>query len=131
MKVFMENKYKILKHNAAYEKGQHSFKLGMNQYGDMVNEKKSLFFFVMSFSSAWVILIVCHAGHHRVDFLFVIWKLSLPNLCPENAFPNACFTNATSLICTTAFSVTIELKYSTFQSRLLSPSGAITIPNNN
>ena len=38
MKVFMENKYKILQHNAAFEKGQHSFKLGMNQYGDMVNE---------------------------------------------------------------------------------------------
>jgi hypothetical protein len=37
----MENKYKILEHNAAYEKGQHSFKLGMNHYGDMVNEKTS------------------------------------------------------------------------------------------
>jgi hypothetical protein len=44
MKVFMENKYKILQHNAAFEKGQHSFKLGMNQYGDMVNEKTSLVF---------------------------------------------------------------------------------------
>jgi len=39
MKVFMENKYKIIKHSAAYEKGQHSFKLGMNQDGDMVNVK--------------------------------------------------------------------------------------------
>jgi cathepsin L len=44
MKVFMENKYKIIKHNAAYEKGQHSFKLGMNQYGDMVNENPLLVF---------------------------------------------------------------------------------------
>ncbi|GFG33752.1 hypothetical protein Cfor_05107 [Coptotermes formosanus] len=39
MKVFMENKYKIIKHNAAYEKGQHSFKLGMNQYGDMLHHE--------------------------------------------------------------------------------------------
>jgi hypothetical protein len=44
MKVFIENKYKILKHDAAYEKGQHSFKLGMNEYGDMVSEKTSLIF---------------------------------------------------------------------------------------
>jgi len=39
MKVFMENKYKILKHNALYEKGQHSFKLRMNEYGDMLQHE--------------------------------------------------------------------------------------------
>lgn len=36
MKIFMENKNKIAKHNALYEKGATSFKLGLNPYADML-----------------------------------------------------------------------------------------------
>ncbi|XP_069690871.1 procathepsin L [Periplaneta americana] len=36
MKIFMENRHKVAKHNAAYEQGVHKFKLGMNKYGDML-----------------------------------------------------------------------------------------------
>jgi len=60
MKVYMENKYKILKHNAAYEKGQRSFKLGMNQYGDMVNEKTSLIFL-------YNVIVVCMSDFDSVS----------------------------------------------------------------
>lgn len=61
MRVFMENKYKILQHNAAFEKGQHSFKLGMNQYGDMVNEKMSLVFL-------YNVIVVCMSDFDSVSF---------------------------------------------------------------
>lgn len=37
MKIFMENRHKIAKHNAAYEQGKKKFKLALNKYGDMVN----------------------------------------------------------------------------------------------
>lgn len=39
MKIFMENKHHIAKHNAKYEQGLISFKLGMNKYADMVRKK--------------------------------------------------------------------------------------------
>lgn len=45
MKIYMENKNKIAKHNARYEKGLVSFKLEMNHYGDMVS-----FYFVFYFN---------------------------------------------------------------------------------
>ncbi|KAG8293404.1 hypothetical protein J6590_016362 [Homalodisca vitripennis] len=35
MKIFMDNKNKIAKHNSRFEKGEVSFKLAMNHYGDM------------------------------------------------------------------------------------------------
>lgn len=37
MKIFMENRHQIAKHNAAYEQGNKKFKLALNKYGDMVN----------------------------------------------------------------------------------------------
>lgn len=36
LKIFSENLKKISKHNAKYERGEVSFKLGMNQFGDMM-----------------------------------------------------------------------------------------------
>jgi len=36
MKIFMENRHQIAKHNAAYEQGNKKFKLALNQYGDML-----------------------------------------------------------------------------------------------
>lgn len=36
MKIFMENRHKIAKHNAAYEKGITKFRLGMNKYADLL-----------------------------------------------------------------------------------------------
>lgn len=36
MKIFMENKHQIAKHNAAYEQGNNKFKLALNKYGDML-----------------------------------------------------------------------------------------------
>jgi hypothetical protein len=46
MKIFMENRHRIAKHNAAYEQGIKKFKLALNKYGDMVNmNSKSHWFF--------------------------------------------------------------------------------------
>jgi hypothetical protein len=49
MKIFMENKHQIAKHNAAYEQGNNKFKLALNKYGDMVNVnlKSRLFLLVL------------------------------------------------------------------------------------
>ncbi|PSN53202.1 Cathepsin L [Blattella germanica] len=35
MKIFMENKHKIAKHNADFENGIHKFKIELNSFGDM------------------------------------------------------------------------------------------------
>lgn len=37
MKIFMENKYVIAKHNGKYENKQRTHKLGINKYADMVS----------------------------------------------------------------------------------------------
>ncbi|XP_046669393.1 procathepsin L-like [Homalodisca vitripennis] len=39
MKIFMDNKNKIAKHNSRFEKGEVSFKLAMNHYGDMFHHE--------------------------------------------------------------------------------------------
>ncbi|XP_075226648.1 cathepsin L [Lycorma delicatula] len=39
MKIFMENKNKIAKHNARFEKNQTTFKLGLNPYADMLHHE--------------------------------------------------------------------------------------------
>lgn len=39
MKIFMENKDKIEKHNKLYEEGKVSFKMGLNKYGDMLHQE--------------------------------------------------------------------------------------------
>ncbi|XP_044740641.1 procathepsin L isoform X1 [Chrysoperla carnea] len=39
MKIFMENKNKIAKHNKQYELGLVSYKLALNQYGDMLHHE--------------------------------------------------------------------------------------------
>ncbi len=36
MKIFMENKAKIARHNLRAHKGQHNYFLKMNHYGDLV-----------------------------------------------------------------------------------------------
>ncbi|XP_063216282.1 procathepsin L-like [Bacillus rossius redtenbacheri] len=36
LKIFMENKRKIARHNARYERGEVTFTLGMNEYGDLL-----------------------------------------------------------------------------------------------
>lgn len=36
LKIFMDNKHKIAKHNGNYEMKKVSYKLKMNKYGDMV-----------------------------------------------------------------------------------------------
>ncbi|PSN53177.1 Cathepsin L [Blattella germanica] len=36
MQIYLQNKLKIEKHNLAYEKGIYSYKLGMNQFGDLL-----------------------------------------------------------------------------------------------
>jgi cathepsin L len=42
MKIYMENKHNIAKHNAAFELGHKNFKLEMNRYGDMVSMNSEL-----------------------------------------------------------------------------------------
>jgi hypothetical protein len=42
MKIFMENKHNIAKHNTAFELGHKKFKLAMNKYGDMVSVNSEL-----------------------------------------------------------------------------------------
>ncbi|CAB0032288.1 unnamed protein product [Trichogramma brassicae] len=39
MKIFMENKHKIAKHNAKYEQGLVSYKLKLNKYSDMLHHE--------------------------------------------------------------------------------------------
>jgi len=39
MKIFMENKMKIAKHNTGYNKGHHSYNLEMNHYGDLLSHE--------------------------------------------------------------------------------------------
>ncbi|XP_067004458.2 cathepsin L [Anabrus simplex] len=39
MEIFMENKMKIAKHNEKFEKGEVSYKMGLNQYGDMTHKE--------------------------------------------------------------------------------------------
>lgn len=39
MKIFMENKNKIALHNQEYEKGNVSFKLGLNKYADLLHHE--------------------------------------------------------------------------------------------
>jgi len=49
MKIFMENRHQIAKHNAAYEQGNKKFKLALNKYGDMVNMNSKSHWFFFSF----------------------------------------------------------------------------------
>jgi hypothetical protein len=44
MKIFMENKHLIAKHNAAYVNGNTDFELALNEYGDMVNRNSKSHF---------------------------------------------------------------------------------------
>lgn len=39
MKIFMENRHKIAKHNQRYEMGLVSYKLGVNKYADMLHHE--------------------------------------------------------------------------------------------
>lgn len=47
MKIFMDNKHKIAKHNGNYEMKKVSYKLKMNKYGDMVNKLQNLNSFIL------------------------------------------------------------------------------------
>lgn len=38
-KIFMENKHKIAKHNQQYERGNVSYKLGVNKYADLLHHE--------------------------------------------------------------------------------------------
>lgn len=48
MKVFMDNKHKIAKHNQLYAQGNKTYSLRMNKFGDMVgnHDFKVIFFAV-------------------------------------------------------------------------------------
>merc|ERR1719369_195819 len=39
MKIFMENKQKIAKHNTRFHKGHHAYDLEMNHYGDLLSHE--------------------------------------------------------------------------------------------
>lgn len=39
MKVYLENRHKIAKHNARFEKGEVSFKMDMNHFGDLLHHE--------------------------------------------------------------------------------------------
>ena len=42
LKIYMENRARIAKHNHRANQGQHSYYLKMNHFGDMVNEGTAL-----------------------------------------------------------------------------------------
>lgn len=42
MKIFLDNKRKVLEHNRKYEMKEVSYKLGMNKYADMVRSRKQI-----------------------------------------------------------------------------------------
>lgn len=39
-KVYLENRHKIARHNARFQKGEVSFTMEMNHFGDLVKKKK-------------------------------------------------------------------------------------------
>lgn len=39
MKIFKENKHKIAIHNQLYQKGQRSYKLALNRFGDLLHHE--------------------------------------------------------------------------------------------
>lgn len=39
MKIFLDNRHKIAKHNQRYERGEVSYKLGMNHFGDLLHQE--------------------------------------------------------------------------------------------
>lgn len=39
MKIFMDNKHKIAKHNQLYENGIVTYKLGLNKYADLLHHE--------------------------------------------------------------------------------------------
>lgn len=39
MKIYMENKNKINKHNQRYHRGEVTYKLAMNKYGDLLHHE--------------------------------------------------------------------------------------------
>lgn len=46
MKIFMDNKHKIAKHNGNYEMNKVSYKLKMNKYGDMVSNNRKIHIYI-------------------------------------------------------------------------------------
>lgn len=38
MKVFLENREKVAEHNARFAKGEETFTLAMNKFGDLVSQ---------------------------------------------------------------------------------------------
>lgn len=42
MKIYLDNKRKIVEHNRKYELNEVTYKLGMNKYGDMVSSEKQI-----------------------------------------------------------------------------------------
>merc|ERR1711981_1047910 len=64
MKIFMENKQKIAKHNTRFHKGHHAYDLEMNHYGDLLSHEfgsiyngyryKTLFFLIYLVRGPWL-----------------------------------------------------------------------------
>ena|ERR1712116_71479 len=48
MKVFLDNREKVLSHNARFANGEVTFELGMNKFGDLVGGLGFFFFRSMS-----------------------------------------------------------------------------------
>lgn len=51
MKIFLDNKRKIVEHNRRYEMKEVNYKLGMNKYGDMVSSEKWIVWLIV-----WLIM---------------------------------------------------------------------------
>ena len=43
MKVYMVNRHKVARHNILYEKGEKSYSLAVNQFGDLVHHILCIF----------------------------------------------------------------------------------------
>jgi len=39
MKIYLENKHKVAKHNILYEKGEKSYQVAMNKFGDLLHHE--------------------------------------------------------------------------------------------
>lgn len=57
MKLYFENKERVKQHNEAYEKGEVTFSMGINQFSDQVNYNFSLM--VKIINSSLIGLIFC------------------------------------------------------------------------
>ena len=89
--IWEDNVRHIQKHNLEADRGEHTYTLGMNEYGDLVSDKNifiwtfnSIFIWTLNslntdFYSSWIRTLVAMAAY--ASHIFVIGKMIIANFC--------------------------------------------------